>query len=360
MFDIIARLLSSVPSFLFPVFASYKALNTSDPETLTPWLMYWVVLACALFIESWTAFILAWVPFYSWIRLACLLYLILPQTQGAKFIYLAYVHPFLQKNELAIDEFISSTHDRVKGTGIEYCKKAVELIKRNIFGAPQKQSTPPSSPSDPRCANYAQNLMAKFRIRPENPLRSTDFDFSSVTTSTDFRGIFTSAVTAATSRELFQNSSRNRSHSGISESPNMSCAERLSFISAQRERLTALLSELEKEAATLQDHPKSYTKAEYASQTLRGSIPNDEDESKRVSTNSTTRLSKSRSEADFEQIEAESTIEELQPQPENSRKNSWLPWSWRNNVEKPHSSTPAQLPTSAKSEEKPTTSVSSS
>lgn len=60
MFDIFAKLLSSIASFLFPLFASYKALKTSDPAQLTPWLMYWVVLACALLVESWTEWFLVW------------------------------------------------------------------------------------------------------------------------------------------------------------------------------------------------------------------------------------------------------------------------------------------------------------
>lgn len=51
---------SSVASFLFPIFASYKALKTSDPAQLTPWLMYWVVFGCGLLVESWTSFILNW------------------------------------------------------------------------------------------------------------------------------------------------------------------------------------------------------------------------------------------------------------------------------------------------------------
>lgn len=50
----------SIASFLFPLFASYKALKTSDPAQLTPWLMYWVVLACALLVESWTEWLLVW------------------------------------------------------------------------------------------------------------------------------------------------------------------------------------------------------------------------------------------------------------------------------------------------------------
>jgi hypothetical protein len=50
----------SIPTFIFPVFASYKALKTTDPALLKPWLMYWVVLACALCVESWVGFILVW------------------------------------------------------------------------------------------------------------------------------------------------------------------------------------------------------------------------------------------------------------------------------------------------------------
>lgn len=61
----------SIASFLLPIFASYKALKTSDPAQLTPWLMYWVVFACALLVESWTEWILTWYvfPFLSFIPL---------------------------------------------------------------------------------------------------------------------------------------------------------------------------------------------------------------------------------------------------------------------------------------------------
>jgi hypothetical protein len=51
---------SSIASFLFPLFASYKALKTGDPSQLTPWLMYWVVLSCVLLVESWTEWFLVW------------------------------------------------------------------------------------------------------------------------------------------------------------------------------------------------------------------------------------------------------------------------------------------------------------
>jgi hypothetical protein len=63
---IIAQLLtsrlndSSVVTILFPIFASWKALRSSNPSQLAPWLIYWVVLSVILLAESWTVFILGW------------------------------------------------------------------------------------------------------------------------------------------------------------------------------------------------------------------------------------------------------------------------------------------------------------
>ncbi|KAK0334468.1 hypothetical protein LTR94_016600, partial [Friedmanniomyces endolithicus] len=78
MFGFIADILTSVTSILFPIFASYKALRTSDPANLAPWLMYWTTLSLFLLVESQLYFILYWVPFYPWIRLGIHLYLVLP------------------------------------------------------------------------------------------------------------------------------------------------------------------------------------------------------------------------------------------------------------------------------------------
>jgi len=53
----------SLVGFLFPIYASYKALKRSDPAQLTPWLMYWVVFGCGLLVESWTEWLLGWCVF---------------------------------------------------------------------------------------------------------------------------------------------------------------------------------------------------------------------------------------------------------------------------------------------------------
>ena len=42
----------SLAAFLFPIFASYKALKANDQTQLTPWLMYWIVIACVITVEN--------------------------------------------------------------------------------------------------------------------------------------------------------------------------------------------------------------------------------------------------------------------------------------------------------------------
>ncbi|KAI7300995.1 hypothetical protein KC315_g16899, partial [Hortaea werneckii] len=119
MFGFIADILTSVTSILFPIFASYKALRTSDPANLAPWLMYWPTLSLFLLVESQLYFILYWVPFYSWIRLGIHLYLVAPGQQGSVYIYREYIHPFLEEHERQIDRMISDGHEKAKAAGMD-------------------------------------------------------------------------------------------------------------------------------------------------------------------------------------------------------------------------------------------------
>jgi hypothetical protein len=333
MFDTFARLLSSIPTFVFPVFASYKALKTTDPAQLTPWLMYWVVLACALLFESWAGFILFWIPFYSWIRLGFLLYLILPQTQGAKVLYQTHVHPFLHDNEVAIDDFISSAHERAKAAGITYINQLIEFIKQNVFGiAPKEPPSPPPSAT----LSYAQSLMARFNLPVAHPGNSPH---GATSTANDFYSLLASAVSAATSATASSSKPTDLSNSGTLIPPTVRGAERLSFIAAQRERLTILLSALDKEASTLQGQssvPPSPPR-HVPSMLFDGSS---EEETSDRPVSAASGLSTRKSEVDFEKIDAESGTEEVtsgrrQAKRGQSSSGSWMPWSWGVKPEEP-------------------------
>ncbi|CAG7968169.1 unnamed protein product [Penicillium salamii] len=239
MFGIFADLMSSVITIFFPVFASFKALRSSDPSQLAPWLMYWVVLSVIIWAESWTYFIIGWFPFYSWIRLFFLSYLVLPQTQGARLMYQGYVDPFLAHHEREIEEMIGHTHEKAKALGLQYFYQAIEMIREKVLGLPpQRPETPPQQGG---AASYAQSLLSRFNIPTAGAAAA----------SNDWYSVLSSAVGAATSTGRSREAQdEHLSASGTllqRQMQSMSGAEKAQFISSQRELLDHLRSTLTRE-----------------------------------------------------------------------------------------------------------------
>jgi receptor expression-enhancing protein 1/2/3/4 len=271
------------------------------------------------------------VPFYAWIRLGFLLYLILPQTQGARVLYQTHVHPFLHDNELAIDDFISSAHDRAKAAGITYLKSFIEAVKQHLLGLPPKEPTPPPTPST---YSYAQSLFARFNIPSARPAFPSNPIPGATSTANDFYALLASAVSAATGPSS-STQARDLSNSGMLIPPTIDGEERLTFIAAQRERLSILLSALDKEASNLQSTPGS--KQRLPSMFFDGSSGSEEEIAAGAGgerpKSAMSGLSTRRSEPDFENIDAESGTEEVESTRRRvtrgtSSGGSWMPWSW--------------------------------
>ncbi|KAI8631152.1 TB2/DP1, HVA22 family-domain-containing protein [Xylariaceae sp. FL1651] len=305
MFNIIAHFFASIASFLFPLFASYKALKTSDPAQLTPWLMYWSVLSCTLLAESWTEFILVWVPFYSWIRLGFLLWLVLPSTQGARVLYEGYLHPYLEENELAIEDFIASAHDRFKAAGIKYLRQAIELVRTRVLGLPpnepQEETRAAAAPQ-----GYTQALLARFSVPAARWAAN-----NAGAAGHDFYNLLAGAMSTATGAQSTTAKS-SMSASGTLIPENIGGAqEKMTFISAQRERLAFVMGALDREAAQLQHNEEQRRAAEQARKPGSISLDGGQEPSRPPSGYSIgSGLSKSRSEVDFEKIDAPSGAEE--------------------------------------------------
>lgn len=254
-----------------------------------------------------------------------MLYLIAPQTQGAKVIYQEHVHPFLQEHENTIEDFIASAHERAKAAGLSYLKQAFELFKQHALGLPPSQPSPPQTPA---AQSYTQSLIARFNIpsaRPNVPSAS-----NAASTANDFYALLGSAVSAATSAGLRstaapEKAAHDLSNSGTLIPPSIEGPERLSFIAAQRERLSILLSALDKEAsaATSTSSTSKTPPARVTSMQFDGMLDGPDSLPRPASAMSG--LSKSRREADFESIDKD-VPEEGPHVPEKS--GSWLPWSW--------------------------------
>ncbi|OTA62321.1 hypothetical protein K449DRAFT_465099 [Hypoxylon sp. EC38] len=341
MFDLIPKLLSSIASFLFPLFASYKALKTSDPAQLTPWLMYWSVLSCALLVESWTEFILVWVPFYSYMRLFFLLYLVLPQTQGARVLYETYLHPYLEENETAIEDFIASAHDRLKAAGMAYLKRAIDLLRTQVLGMPpREEEREEETRATTTPQGYTQALLARFSVPAARWAAN-----NAGAAGSDFYNMLAGAVGAAASG-LGGPARNNEASSTATLIPESigGTEEKMSFIAAQKEKLALMMGALDKEARQLEkSEEERRTAAEQARKDLRpGSMSLDGQEglSRPPSGHSVwSGISKSRSEVDFEKIDAESGAEEddsnlrrrapaAEPSPPGSGRSGWSFLGW--------------------------------
>jgi receptor expression-enhancing protein 1/2/3/4 len=294
---------SVATTVLFPVFASYKALHTSDPALLAPWLMYFMMLILLSTIENTFDFILSWVPFWSWMRFFIHLYLILPGSQGATFLYQEYLEPFLYHHEREIDDFITDTHDRAKSAGLSYLQQGIEWVKVNVMGfAPQKPAPPPSAGQ-----SYAQNFMSRFNMPAA---RGSD----------NLYGLVNQALGGATALYAAGNKDAaaaelNRNARIIPENIRNN-DDRLSYVSSQRERLQTLLRAFDQEA----DNVRAQREA--------GGRYNDGGG-----------LSKSRSEAEFDRIERDEVGQERPPYPLTppalGRRTSsgWMPWNWQRGVQ---------------------------
>ena len=263
--------------------------------------MYWVIYSIFVLIENWTYFIIGWLPFYAYIRLALLSYLVLPQTQGARVLYQSHVHPFLAKYEHDIDEAIVSMHNNARKAGLEYLKTAIEFVKQNLLGIqPKQQSFAPQHQSQGGGGNYAQNLLSRFNLpSARQGLAAPAGDLYGMLSATmgqlgSGSGISREAQVESMSRSVIPE--------GMTSN-----AEKMTFLSTQRERLRILLTALDKEASEI-------SQEEMIERDVDRRLASGMDGASEHS-------GKSRSGTPFERIERDEAEEKASG-------GSWMPWNY--------------------------------
>ncbi|CAJ0578551.1 unnamed protein product, partial [Mesorhabditis spiculigera] len=92
---------------LYPAYRSFKAVRTKDVREYVKWMMYWIVFALFIFIESIAdLFVSFWFPFYYEAKILFVLWLLSPWTKGASILYRKWIHPALTKREKEIDALL--------------------------------------------------------------------------------------------------------------------------------------------------------------------------------------------------------------------------------------------------------------
>ncbi|KAL6055351.1 Receptor expression-enhancing protein 5 [Balamuthia mandrillaris] len=123
---ILDSFLTNLVGFIYPAYASFKAIESIDKEDDTQWLTYWVVFAFFSVIEYFSDRLVYWLPFYYPLKLIFLVWCLLPQTMGAELVYRYVIRRFLLANEERIDGTMHQTVDGLK----QVVKGSVIVTKR--------------------------------------------------------------------------------------------------------------------------------------------------------------------------------------------------------------------------------------
>ncbi|XP_050529001.1 receptor expression-enhancing protein 1-like [Daktulosphaira vitifoliae] len=130
---IICKALMLLFGVMYPAYASYKTVKNKHVKNYVKWMMYWIVYAAFMCLESLTdIFLEFWFPFYYEIKLLVLLWLICPFTKGSTIVYKEIVHPTLMKKETDIDEFLikckSQTYNAVAQTAKQTFQMTAAIV----------------------------------------------------------------------------------------------------------------------------------------------------------------------------------------------------------------------------------------
>nr|ADD38482.1 Receptor expression-enhancing protein 6 [Lepeophtheirus salmonis] len=102
-----SHVLCNFIGFLYPAYASFKAIESKSKEDDTQWLMYWVIFSAFGLLEVFTDIILFWIPFYSFFKCAFLIYLM---NNGSTSLY-RLIRPYVLKYQGSIDDAIKQGQD---------------------------------------------------------------------------------------------------------------------------------------------------------------------------------------------------------------------------------------------------------
>ncbi|KAG2172147.1 hypothetical protein INT44_006616 [Umbelopsis vinacea] len=102
-FNLAGGLITNTIGWLYPAYASFKAIETPGTADDKQWLTYWTVFGFVQTVEYFADVILYWFPFWYTFKVLFFLWLALPQFRGAEFLYSRFLRPVLLKAEPNID-----------------------------------------------------------------------------------------------------------------------------------------------------------------------------------------------------------------------------------------------------------------
>jgi len=121
---------------LLPIYRSYKALKTPEPDDDALWLTYWVVSGSFSVMESFLSAAFTWLPLFFIVKIPFLLWAHHPSTKGSLILYKHIFEPVLDK--------ISAVEEKGKGGGATSPTSFSSSINSSNLGSLSTSTSPPS------------------------------------------------------------------------------------------------------------------------------------------------------------------------------------------------------------------------
>ncbi|KAF2536227.1 hypothetical protein F2Q68_00023214 [Brassica cretica] len=94
--------------YAYPAYGCYKSVEKNKPEIqeLRYWCKYWILVGILTVLERIGDIIVSWFPLYGEIKIALLVCLWYPKSQGISYVYEKLLCPYMSRHELDIDQGI--------------------------------------------------------------------------------------------------------------------------------------------------------------------------------------------------------------------------------------------------------------
>ncbi|KAK1418204.1 hypothetical protein QVD17_27347 [Tagetes erecta] len=102
--NIVIRTACCTVGVALPVYSTYKAIETKNQNEQQKWLLYWAVYGSFSVGEIFADKFISWFPLYYHMKLAFLVWLQLPTTDGAKQLYMYHLRPFFLRHQARLDQ----------------------------------------------------------------------------------------------------------------------------------------------------------------------------------------------------------------------------------------------------------------